>query len=155
MAEPFKLESVLRHRKHLEEAAQAAFAASLRRWTQARRALEELIRNRQAYQQELKHKMQANARADILVCYHRYLSRLDKEIESQASTVEALAVAKEEKRTALLGALKERKVLEKLKAHYLETEARSERAQEQKQMNEAGVNRYQKRQRQTDARGEG
>jgi flagellar FliJ protein len=145
------MESVLRHRKHLEEAAQMAFAAALRRLTQARRALEDLIRNQQAYQQELKRKMQANARADELVRYHRYLGRLDREIGSQTDIVEALEVEKEEKRAALLAALKDRKVLEKLKAHYLETEARGQRAQEQKLMNEAAVNRYQNRNRQTDA----
>ena len=145
------MESVLRHRKHLEEAAQMAFAAALRRLNQARRALEDLIRNQQAYQQELKRKMQANARADELVRYHRYLGRLDREIGSQTDIVEALEVEKEEKRAALLAALKDRKVLEKLKAHYLETEARGQRAQEQKLMNEAAVNRYQNRNRQTDA----
>lgn len=145
------MESVLRHRKHLEEAAQMAFAAALRRLTQARRALEDLIRNQQAYQQELKRKMQANARADELVRYHRYLGRLDREIGSQTDIVEALEVEKEEKRAALLEALKDRKVLEKLKAHYLETEARGQWAQEQKLMNEAAVNRYQNRQRQADA----
>lgn len=151
MAEPFRMESVLRHRKHLEDAAQTAFAASLRQWVQARRTLEDLSRKRQQYQQELKRKMQANARADELVRYQRYLGRLDQEIESQAGIVEALEVEKEEKRAALLAALKDCKVLEKLKAHYLETEARDQRAQEQKLMNEAAVNRFQNRQRQSDA----
>jgi flagellar FliJ protein len=151
MTEPFKMESVLRHRKHLEEAAQMAFAAALRRLNQARHTLDDLIRNQQAYQQELKRKMQANARADELVRYHRYLGRLDREIGSQTDIVEALEVEKEEKRAALLEALKDRKVLEKLKAHYLETEARGQWAQEQKLMNEAAVNRYQNRQRQADA----
>ena len=151
MTQPFKMESVLRHRKHREEAAQMAFATALRQLTRARRALEDLIRSRQAHQQELKLKMQANARADELVRYHRYLDRLDREIESQAGIVEALEAEKEEKRAALLAALKDRKVLEKLKAHYLETEARDQRAQEQKRMNEAAVNRYQNRRRQADA----
>ena len=149
------MESVLRHRKHLEDAAQTAFAAALRRLTEARLALEELDRNRQQHQQELKRKMQTNARADEFVRYHRYLDRLDKEIESQAGIVEALEVEKEEKRAALLAALKDRKVLEKLKAHYQEIEVRNQRVQEQKLMNEAAVNRYQNRQRQTDAKENG
>ena len=151
MAERFKMEGVLRHRQHLEEEAQAAFAASLRQWTQARRALEELIRKQKQYRRALKHKLQDHATADELVLYHRYLDRLGKEIESQIGIVEATAIAKEEKRTELVAALRDRKVLEKLKAHHLEAEARHRRAQEQNLINEAAVNRYQRLQHQSGA----
>ncbi len=151
MAEQFRMAGVLRHRKYLEEVAQTAFAAALRQWSQARRALADLTRNRKQYQQELKHKMQANARADELMRYHRYLRRLDKEIASQAGIVEALAVAKEDKRKALLAALKDRKIIEKLKARHMAAEACHERTQEQKRMNEAAVNRFQNRPHQADA----
>ena len=147
MAERFKMEGVLRHRKHLEEEAQAAFAASLRQWTQARRALEELIRKRKQYRRELKHKIQGQATADELILYHRYLDRLGKEIESQIGIVEDMAIAKEEKRSQLVAALRDRKVLEKLKAQHQEAAARRRRAKEQDLINEAAVNRYQRKQR--------
>ncbi len=149
MAERFKMEGVLRHRKHREEEAQAAFAASLRQWTQARRALEELIRKQKLYRRALKQKIQDHATADEFVLYHRYLDRLGKEIESQIANVEAMAIAKEEKRSQLVTALRDRKVLEKLKEHHLEAAARHRRAHEQNLINEAAVNRYQRKQRQS------
>ena len=151
MAERFKMEGVLRHRKHLEEEAQAAFATSLRQWTQARRALEELLRKRKQYRRELKLKIQGQATADELILYHRYLDRLGKEIESQISIVEDMAIAKEEKRAQLVTALRDRKVLEKLKEQHQDAAARLRRAQEQKLINEAAVNRYQRQQRQSGA----
>lgn len=145
------MEGVLRHRKHKEEEAQAAFAASLRQWTQARRLLEDLIRKQNQYRREFRRKVQGQATADEFVLYHRYLGRLQKEIASQIGIVEAMAITKEEKRTQLVAALKDRQVLEKLKEHHLEAEARHRRRREQKRMNEAAVSGYQRKQRQSQA----
>ncbi len=145
MAERFKLETVLKHRKHLEEKAQQVFAKSSRRWDRARQALEVLTHNRQQYQQELNRKMREDAAAGELILYHRYLNRLAREIEAQDALVEELAAQKEEHRAQLVVALKDRKIIERLKERFLESEARKTREGEQKQINEAAVNRYKTR----------
>ena len=143
MAKRFKLESVLNHRKHLEDSAQINFAESSRRWDQARRVLEDLRQNRSQYERELKIKMGAEATADELQRYHHYLGRLDREIEAQRGRVENLAAEREDKRAQLMEALQNRKVIEKLKARFLESEARRGQVQEQKHLNEAALHRFQ------------
>ncbi len=143
MADRFKLESVLRHRKHLEENAHKVFSESHRKWDQARNALDVMTRNRRQYRRELKLKMTADTGAGELLLYHRYLGRLEKEIAAQNGLVEDLSAEKEEKRAQLLVALKNRKMIEKLKDRYLESEAHKAKTQEQKRLDESAVNRHQ------------
>ena len=143
MAERFKLETVLKHRKHLEEIAHKVFGEASRKWNDARKTLDSMTRNRLKYQHELRHKMNAEAVAGELLLYHRYLDRLQNEIEAQNDLVESLAVEREEKRAQLLVALKNRKIIEKLKERYREQEAQRAQRQEQKHLNEAALNRYQ------------
>ncbi|MBL0714382.1 MAG: flagellar FliJ family protein, partial [Desulfosarcina sp.] len=106
------------------------------------KALEVMERRQRQYQQDLKSKMQNDGAADELFLYHRYLGRLGKEISSQAGLANELEAEKEEKRAQLLVALKNRKIIERLKERYLETEARKTRDQEQKLLNEVAANRY-------------
>ncbi len=142
MAERFKLESVLRHRKHLEEIAQKVFSESRRKWDRARGALEAMTRNRRQYRRELKIKMAAATGTGELLLYHRYLGRLEKEIAAQNALVEVLATEKEEKRTQLLVALKNRKMIEKLKDRQMQEAAHQAQTQEQKHLDESAVNRH-------------
>ena len=143
MAAYFRLESVLRHRKHLEDNAQKLFSDSSRRWEQARHVLDGKRHSRYQYERERKSKMNADATADELLRYHRYLGRLDSEIEAQRVLVENLAAEREEKRAQLMEALKNRRVIDKLKERFLENEARRGEAQEQKALNEAAIHRFQ------------
>ena len=143
MAERFKLETVLKHRKHLEEIAHKVFGEASRKWDQARNALDVMTRNRLKYQHELRYKMNTEAAAGELLLYHRYLDRLQNEIEAQNGLVEDLAAEKEEKRAQLLVALKNRKMIEKLKDRYLASAAHKAKAEEQKRLDESAVNRHQ------------
>ncbi len=143
MAVRFKLESVLKHRKHLEENAHKDFSESHRKWDHACNTLAIMTGNRRQYQQELKTKMKADTAAGEMLLYHRYLGRLEKEIEVQKGLVEGLAVEKEEKRAQLLTALKNRKIIENLKERFFESEANKANAQEKKQIDEAAVSRHQ------------
>ena len=143
MADHFKLETVLRHRKHLEENAHKVFSQSRREWEQARNALNAMTHNQQQYRRELKNKMAGDTGAGELRLYHRYLGRLEEEIAAQNVLVEQLAGEKEEKRALLLVALKNRKMIEKLKERYLENAAHKAQAEERKRLDESAMNRYQ------------
>lgn len=143
MGKRFKLESVLNHRRYLEDRAQSLFAESSRRWNEARRGLDGLRQNRSQYAGELKNKIHADATADDLLRYHRFLGRLDSEIKAQKVVVEELAADREDKRSRLMEALKDRKAIEKLKERYLEKEARRDHVQEQKVLNDAALHRFQ------------
>jgi flagellar export protein FliJ len=61
-------------------------------------------------------------------------------------TVLTLATDKEKKRKALMTALKDRKVIEKLKERYLADEDKKERDMEQKLINDVAISRYQRKQ---------
>ncbi len=142
MVARFKLESVLKHRRHLEDDAQRAFSATNRKWDEARRVLDGMRRNRGQYEQDLKNHMLNNAAAGELVLYHRYLGRLDMEIEDQQMLVNELEAKREKKRGLLLTALKNRKMIEKLKEGFIQKHARRRQIQEQQLMNEAAISRY-------------
>lgn len=143
MAPRFKLESVLQHRKHLEECAQQKFSDATRRWDQARHGLDGMRHKRSQYDRALKIKMNAAVTADELLRFHRYLGRLDSEIEAQTALVEKLAAEREARREQLNTALQNRKVIEKLKERFVAKTTRQGLAQEQKILNEVALHRFQ------------
>jgi flagellar FliJ protein len=111
----FKLEALLNHRRHQEEICQKELARlkrqladeqeKLRRQKQQKR---ENIRNLQARQKE------SNTVSDIIL-YMKYIEQLSKEIEQQATCVREATQKVSQKRNELIGIMKKRKTLEKLK----------------------------------------
>ena len=115
MARPFKLEAVLTHRQHQEESARRVFADAAREWNRARQALADMEKVRAQYRRALWRKQDSNGSARELFLYTPYLALLGRVIGAQAHTVQTLATDKEKKRKALMTALKDRKMIEKLK----------------------------------------
>lgn len=146
MAGPFKLEAVLTHRQHQEESARKVFADAARELSRARQVLTDMERVRAQYRRAMRLKQDNNGSAMELVLYTRYLARLASEIDEQQQTIETLAADKEEKRMTLMTALKDRKVIEKLKERYLADEEKKERDMEQKLVNDVAISRYQRKQ---------
>jgi flagellar FliJ protein len=111
----FKLEALLNHRRHQEEICQKELARlkrqladeqeKLRRQKQQKR---ENIRNLQARQKK------SNTVSDIIL-YMKYIEQLSKEIEQQATCVREATQKVSQKRNELIGIMKKRKTLEKLK----------------------------------------
>jgi flagellar protein FliJ len=140
---PFKLEAVLNHRRHREEAARKRYADAVRDLRQQQERLAEMEKMRREYRQVLRHKqLNGDAAAEILL-YTRYLTRLDSEVHAQEKIVREHMKEKEEQRQALMVALKDRKVIEKLKEHHLSQMEIEERAAEQKILNDVAITRYQ------------
>jgi len=146
VARPFKLEAVLTHRQHQEESARKVFADAARELSRARQVLTDMETVRAQYQRAMRLKQDNNGSAMELILYTRYLARLASEIDEQQHTVETLAADKEEKRMTLMTALKDRKVIEKLKERYLADEEKKERDMEQKLVNDVAISRYQRKQ---------
>ena len=142
MVDHFRLQAVLKHRKHLEESAQKALAEANRKWAQALDGLERIKRERRRYRHDLRQKMRMTGDAAEVLLYMRYLRRLDGRIESQSAVVNALATEKTAKHTQLLAAVKNRKVIEKFEERSRAAEARQSLRREQIRLNEAAVNRF-------------
>ncbi len=146
MARPFKLEAVLTHRQHQEESARKVFADAARELNRARQVLTDMEKVRTQYRRAMRLKQDNNGSAMELILYTRYLARLASEIDEQQHTIETLAADKEEKRKMLMTALKDRKVIEKLKERYLADEEKKERDMEQKLVNDVAISRFQRKQ---------
>lgn len=146
MARPFKLEAVLTHRQHQEESARKVFADAARELNRARQVLMDMEKVRTQYRRAMRLKQDNNGSAMELILYTRYLARLASEIDEQQHTIETLAADKEEKRKMLMTALKDRKVIEKLKERYLADEEKKERDMEQKLVNDVAISRFQRKQ---------
>ncbi|MCB2169953.1 MAG: flagellar export protein FliJ [Deltaproteobacteria bacterium] len=146
MARPFKLEAVLTHRQHQEESARKVFADAARELSRARQVLTDMEKVRAQYRRAMRLKQDNNGSAMEFILYTRYLARLASEINEQQHTIETLAANKEEKRMVLMTALKDRKVIEKLKERYLADEEKKERDMEQKLVNDVAISRFQRKQ---------
>jgi flagellar FliJ protein len=140
----FKLEAVLNQRQHQEESARKIFADAARALRQAQATLSDMENTRAQYRRALRRKQDNSDSAMELILYTRYLGRLASEIREQQHVIDALTKDKEDKRSALMTALKGRKVIEKLKERYLADIAKEERDSEQKLLNEVAISRYQR-----------
>ena len=144
MGRQFKLEAVLNQRQHQEESARKIFADAARALRQAQATLSDMENTRAQYRRALRRKQDNSDSAMELILYTRYLGRLASEIREQQHVIDALTKDKEDKRSALMTALKGRKVIEKLKERYLADIAKEERDSEQKLLNDVAISRYQR-----------
>jgi flagellar FliJ protein len=142
---PFKLQAVLNQRQHREECARKVLAEAVRALRQAEKTLADIENVRACYRKTMRLKQANSAAAMEIMLYMRFLERLDKEIAAQQQVVDKLVQEKESKRQALMSTLKDRKVMEKLKDRYLADLEQKERENEQKLLNEAAINRYQRK----------
>lgn len=138
----FRLETVLQHRRHIEETCQRELAAALAELADEKTSLARLEASRDRYRQELQQKLKSSVTASEMLLFQRYLDRLSLDIASQKIKADAAAQLSEKKRTELIAALKNRKVLEKLKEKQTAAAARTALKQEQGLINEVAVTRH-------------
>ncbi len=144
MARPFKLEVVLNHRRHREDAARKRYADEMRKLRQQQERLAAMQTTRQTYRKDLRRQQRNGEAAAEILMYMHYLTRLDTEIQAQEKVVQAHRQEKEKQRQALMAALKDRKVIEKLREHHLNQLEVEERGREQKLLNDVAITRYQR-----------
>jgi flagellar FliJ protein len=137
----FRLEALLQHRRFVEEGLQRQLADFQRHWAEAEGRLQDLRRQREETRQRRQVHLEAAQIPAILDCL-RFLERQAELIRAQEQRVARLAAHLETKRAELLEAVKQRKMVDKLKARYLEEEQRREAQGEQKLIDELGSARH-------------
>jgi flagellar FliJ protein len=137
----FRLEALLQHRRFLEEGLQRQLADLQRQWAEAEGRLQDLRRQREETWERRRVHLEVGQIPAVLDCL-RYLERQEELIRGQEQRVARLAAAREAKRGELLEAVKQRKMVDKLKARFLTDEQRREAQGEQKLIDDLGVTRH-------------
>ena len=138
----FSLETVLQHRRRIEEDCQRKLAAALADLAEEKRGLARIEATRDRYREELQQKLKSNMTASEMLLFQRYFDQLTFGIAAQKTKVAAAAQLFEKRRTELVAALKKRKVLDKLKEKQMTVAAKKGLKQEQDFMNEMAVTRH-------------
>ena len=138
----FRLETVLQHRRRIEEDCQRELAAALAGLTQEKRVLAGIEASRDRGREEFQQKLKSNMTASEMLLYQRYFDQLAFDIADQKREVAEAAQLFEKRRSELVAALKKRKVLDKLKENQMTAAAKKGLKQEQDFMNEMAVTRH-------------
>ena len=132
----FKLEALLNHRRHQEEACQKELAKAHRRLSDDRETLEEIKRKKQAYLVQLQLKKKSTTTVTDILLYTDYIQQLSKDIETQAMQVRNSVESVDQKRRDLIAAMKKHKTLKKLKYEEMQAHQRKLMMDERKLMDE-------------------
>lgn len=138
----FSLESLLDHRKHLEENLDKELGRIKRALNIEVRRLERLTKNKKKCQQNLQ-KNQGDGRKinEIILCFN-YLHKLSIDIDKQKKCLKNVEKEYEIKRSELIEAMKKRKTLDRLKEKEMKAFNYSEMKVEQEMMNEVAANQF-------------
>ena len=111
----FRLEALLNHRRHQEEACQIKLAQARRRLTDERKKLERKKREKQESLGKLQAKKKESKTVSDILLYMNYIQQLSKDIEDQAMHVHKTAKLVDQKRHELISIMQKRKTLKNLK----------------------------------------
>jgi len=111
----FRFETVLSARRNAEDIFQKELAEARRALVVEQTALRELRGNRHRCMRELHRIQQLGFHASDVHLYEPYLARLEREIDRQKKRTASAERKMIQKRSALIDAVKKRKMLEKLK----------------------------------------
>ena len=138
----FTLESLLNHRKYIEDILQKDFAESKRILSDEKKQLRKFEIEKQECWTQLQQKQREGQPAAEIVVYMNYIEKLSKNIGDQRQRVLAAQKTFGQKRLALIEAMKKRKILEKLKAKGLKEYQQVMKKKELDHMNEIAVNQH-------------
>lgn len=144
----FNLESVLNHRKLLEESLQKELAVLRRSLDNERKMLRNFKKKKSEFLEELKRKQEEGITISDVFLYLPFIEQLSKDIEKQKKNLLELENDVEQKRLDLMEAAKKKKALEKLKDKGLKAYKQEIKKDEQEFLNEVAVNRFNRRIRQ-------
>ena len=111
----FKLEALLSHRRHQEEACQKELAQARRRLTDEREKLERKKKEKQESLEKLQVKKKESKTVSDIMLYMNYIQQLSKDIEDQAMLVHKTAKLVDQKRHELVSVMQKHKTLKNLK----------------------------------------
>ena len=138
----FKLESLLQHRKYIEEIFQCELADTLQALVEKRKSLERMKADRDRIQNDLHQKLKNGIDAATMLHFHEYLNRLALDMTAQKARVAEAEKNLEQKRNELVEAVKNRKIMDKLKDKQLAAEVDRLQKNEQNFMNDVAISRH-------------
>ncbi len=138
----FKLEALLKHRCHQEEACQKELAQAQRKLDDEQEELSRKKREHRENIQKLQTKQKESGDVSGIILYINYIQQLSKEIEDQTGRVQEAAKMVDQKRNELILIVKKRKTLEKLKDKEWQTHQQKMMQDERKLMDEIASTRY-------------
>ena len=139
----FKLQGLLNWKKNLEELSQMRLAEKLKQLQAEEEEIQRLIKQRSAYQQELREKSVQGLKAAEYLTYQHYFERSLKDLlfreEKKKITLREVEVEREK----LVAFTKQRKILEKLKEKRLKKFMYQLEQEERTKNDERVISRYQ------------
>ena len=141
----FSLEPVLKYRKLLEEDLQKDFAVLKRQLLDERERLSNFEQVRERFSEELQQKQMKNFNVSDILLYTDFLQEVSKEIEKQSKKILEAEKRVDHKREELVGAMKNRKIIDRLREKGLKAHVQELSKKEQSLMNEAAINIFNKK----------
>jgi flagellar export protein FliJ len=111
----FKLEALLNHRRHQENACRMELAQAQRRLSDEREKLEQKKGEKQESLEKLQAKKKEGMNVADIMLYMNYIQQLSKDIEDQAKHVHETAKLVAQKRHGLVSIMQKHKTLKNLK----------------------------------------
>lgn len=142
MAFKFRLESVLDHRRHLEDKALHAFARELKVQRECERHIDWLEREHRRARQDLEKRELSGMPAPQFQLANEYATVLRLQALREQARLPMLRAAVEAARAKLIEAQRDRKVLEALRDRHRLRWEREQLKAEQKMIDEAAVSAY-------------
>jgi flagellar FliJ protein len=138
----FSLQSLLNHRKHIEENLDKELSQVKRAMNIEKRRLESIIRDKINCQQRLQKKQSSGKKIhEIILCFN-YLDKLSKEIDTQTRRLKDVKKEYQLKRGELIEAMKKRKTLDRLKEKEMKAFDYLQMKNEQEMINEVAANQF-------------
>lgn len=145
MAFKFRLQTVLEHRRHLEDQAKARFARSLGAQRQAENHIAWLEDEHNRARSELQGKQVDGMPAPEFIMQNEYVTVLRLQSMREQARLPMLRAETERHRRKLVEATRERKVLEVLRDGHRARWEREQLLAEQRMLDEAAVNAHVRR----------
>ena len=138
----FSLQSLLNHRKHIEENLDKELGEIKRTVNREKRRLENITKEKIKCQQGLQKKQGDGKKVNEIILCFNYLDKLAKDINKQKMCLKEIEKEYSIKRSELIEAMKKRKTLDRLKEKEMEAFNYSEMKVEQNIMNEVAANQF-------------
>ena len=138
----FSLQTVLNHRKHKEEALQKELSAKNAQVLTAREELARLQSLKMDNLSALQQKQRDGASVSDIVLYDGYIRQISENLRDQSHRITKLMREFSEKRRELIEAVKQRKILDRLKEKEWAAYKRRLERKEQILMNEIAVSGF-------------
>ena len=141
----FKLEALLKHRRHQEEVLQKELADAQKKLAAEQSIQRAFERKKRRRVQELQRRQTSGNTITDIVLYLTYIEHLSANIEDQKQRVQIAQQIAHQKRDELIALMKKRKALEKLKEKGRQAYQYKQMQEERKFMDEVASARHGRR----------